>query len=163
MSVAAGGGASKIDKTKLNMYGLGGGILGIYLAHVLNMTTGTGYFSFLAGLGAIAAVVMGADAVRRVCAYGIGTGVPSIGMMAMGMGLVAAMFGLAVAGVAGPIIGIAIAMGFGYFVGSPRKQDHQDEHPGDGRGLDEPRRRWSVSLNRPQRCDIRADRLPGYA
>lgn len=117
MSVAAGGGASKIDKTKLNMYGLGGGILGIYLAHVLNMVTGTGYFSFLAGLGAIAAVVMGADAVRRVCAYGIGTGVPSIGMMAMGMGLVAAMFGLAVAGVAGPIIGIAIAMGFGYIVG----------------------------------------------
>lgn len=117
MSVAAGGGESKIDKTKLTMYGLGGGILGIYLAHVLNMITGTGYFSFLAGLGAIAAVLMGADAVRRVCAYGIGTGVPSIGMMAMGMGLVAAMFGLAVAGVAGPIIGVAIAMGFGYFVG----------------------------------------------
>ncbi|MDF0591196.1 tetrahydromethanopterin S-methyltransferase subunit MtrC [Candidatus Methanocrinis natronophilus] len=117
MSVAAGGGESKIDKTKLTMYGVGGGILGMYLAHVLNMLTGTGYFSFLAGLGAIAAVVMGADAVRRVCAYGIGTGVPSIGMMAMGMGLVAAMFGLAIAGVAGPIIGVAIAMGFGYLMG----------------------------------------------
>jgi tetrahydromethanopterin S-methyltransferase subunit C len=117
MSVAAGGGASKIDKTKLMMYGLGGGVLGIYLTHVLNEITGTGYFSFLAGLGVIAAVVMGADAVRRVCSYGIGTGVPSIGLMAMGMGLVAAMFGLSIGGVAGPIIGIAIAMGFGYGVG----------------------------------------------
>jgi len=117
MSVAAGGGESKIDKTKLMMYGLGGGVLGIYLTHVLNTITGTGYFSFLAGLGVIAAVVMGSDAVRRVCSYGIGTGVPSIGLMAMGMGLVAAWFGLSIGGVAGPIIGIAIAMGFGYFVG----------------------------------------------
>ncbi len=117
MSVAAGGGEAKIDKTKLNMYGLGGGILGIYLAHVLNDVTGTAYFSFLAGLGVIAAVVMGADATRRVCSYGIGTGVPSIGLMAMGMGLVAAMFGLSIGGVAGPIIGIAVSMGFGYFVG----------------------------------------------
>ncbi|HNR57293.1 MAG TPA: tetrahydromethanopterin S-methyltransferase subunit C, partial [Methanothrix sp.] len=41
MSVAAGGGAAKIDKTKLMMYGLGGGVLGIYLAHVLNEVTGT--------------------------------------------------------------------------------------------------------------------------
>ncbi|MFA7357245.1 MAG: tetrahydromethanopterin S-methyltransferase subunit C, partial [Methanothrix sp.] len=30
---------------------------------------------------------------------------------------VAAMFGLSIGGVAGPIIGIAVAMGFGYFVG----------------------------------------------
>ena len=117
MSVAAGGGASKIDKTKLMMYGLGGGVLGIYLAHVLNEVTGTDYFSFLAGLGVIAAIVMGADAVRRVCSYSIGTGVPSIGLMAMGMGLVAAMFGLSIGGVAGPIIGIAVSMGFGYVVG----------------------------------------------
>jgi len=47
MSVAAGGGEAKIDKTKLMMYGLGGGVLGIYLTHVLNTITGSGYFSFL--------------------------------------------------------------------------------------------------------------------
>jgi tetrahydromethanopterin S-methyltransferase subunit C len=117
MSVAAGGGASKIDKQKLTMYGVGGGVVGIYLAAILNMALDTGYFSFLAGLGVIAAVVMGADAVRRVCAYGIGTGVPSIGLMAMGMGLVVALFGLSIGGIAGPIIGIALAMAFGYFIG----------------------------------------------
>ncbi|MHC1595237.1 MAG: tetrahydromethanopterin S-methyltransferase subunit C, partial [Methanotrichaceae archaeon] len=75
MSVAAGGGKSKLDKKKLMMYGIGGGIVGIYLAGILNSTTDTNYFSFLAGLGVIAAIVMGSEAVRMVCAYGIGTGV----------------------------------------------------------------------------------------
>ncbi|MHC1631165.1 MAG: tetrahydromethanopterin S-methyltransferase subunit MtrC [Methanotrichaceae archaeon] len=117
MSVAAGGGFGKVDKQKLMIYGIGGGVIGMYLAEILNAALDTSYFSFLAGLGVIAAIVMGSDAVRRVCAYGIGTGVPSIGMMALGMGLVAAMFGLSVGGIVGPIIGIAIAMVFGYFIG----------------------------------------------
>jgi tetrahydromethanopterin S-methyltransferase subunit C len=41
-------------------------------------------------------VVWGAEAVRRVAKYGLGTGVPSIGQIAMGMGIIAAMFGLAI-------------------------------------------------------------------
>lgn len=117
MSVAAGGGESKIDKQKLMMYGIGGGVVGIYLASILNMALDTGYFAFLAGLGVIAAILMGSEAVRMVCAYGIGTGVPSIGLMAMGMGLVVALFGLSIGGIAGPIIGIVLAMAFGYFIG----------------------------------------------
>jgi tetrahydromethanopterin S-methyltransferase subunit C len=118
MSVAAGGGESKIDKKKLEIYGIAGGLIGIYLAAILNGALGTNWFSFLAGIGVIAAVVMGSDAVRRVCAYGIGTGVPSIGMLALGMGMVCAMFALAVGGIAGPIIGVVLGMAFGFFVGS---------------------------------------------
>jgi len=118
MSVAAGGGESKIDKKKLMIYGIGGGIAGIYLAGILNVALNTNYFSFLAGLGVIAAIVMGSEAVRMVCGYGIGTGVPSIGLMAMGMGLVAAMFGLSIGGMAGPIIGLIVAIVFGFFVGT---------------------------------------------
>jgi len=122
MSVAAGGGESKIDLKQLTIYGVGGGILSIYLASILNGALDTGYFAFLAGLGVIAAILMGSEAVRTVCAYGIGTGVPSIGLMAMGMGLVVALFGLSIAtsigfGIAGPIIGVILAMAFGYLIG----------------------------------------------
>ncbi len=117
MSVAAGGGASKIELKQLTIYGIAGGILGIYLTSILNGALDTGYFAFLAGLGVIAAILMGSEAVRTVCAYGIGTGVPSIGLMAMGMGLVVALFGLSIGGIAGPIIGVVLAMAFGYLIG----------------------------------------------
>ena len=53
-------------------------------------------FSFFGALGAICATIWGADAVRRVASYGLGTGVPSIGLLALGMGIVAALFGLSV-------------------------------------------------------------------
>ncbi|MBN1323277.1 MAG: tetrahydromethanopterin S-methyltransferase subunit C [Methanotrichaceae archaeon] len=117
MSVAAGGGApSKVEPMKLRIYGVVGGLVGIYLASLLGPMTGN-WASFIAALGVIPAVVLGANSVRRVCSYGIGTGVPSIGMLALGMGIVAAMFGLAIGGVIGPILGTAIAMGFGYLIG----------------------------------------------
>jgi len=65
---------------------------------------------------------MGANAVRRVCAYGIGTGVPSIGMLALGMGIIAVMFGLSMAEtigfpLLGPIIILIYAGVFGYIIG----------------------------------------------
>ena len=79
-------------------------------------------FSFIGAVAAIFAVVMGANAVRRVCAYGIGTGVPSIGMLALGMGIIAVMFGLSMAEtlgsvLLGPIIILIYAGVFGYIIG----------------------------------------------
>ena len=94
--------------------GVVGGLVGIYLAYFLNNMTGTAWFSFFAGLGAVLAVFWGADAVRRVASYGLGTGVPSIGMLSIGAGQVAVLLGLAVAKnynieVAGPIIALILA------------------------------------------------------
>jgi tetrahydromethanopterin S-methyltransferase subunit C len=94
--------------------GLVGGLIGIYLAYFLNNMTGTAWFSFFAGLGAVLAVFWGADAVRRVASYGLGTGVPSIGLLSLGAGQVAVLLGLAVAKnynieVAGPIIALILA------------------------------------------------------
>jgi len=104
------------------MYGLVGSIVGIYLGSILNSALNTEVFSFIGALAAIFAVVMGANSVRRVCAYGIGTGVPSIGMLALGMGIIAVMFGLSVAetlgfGMLGPIITLIYAGVFGYIIG----------------------------------------------
>ena len=71
-------------------------------------------------LGAMCAVLWGADAVRRVAKYGLGTGVPSIGQIAMGMGIVAAMFGLAIVKtniIAGPIVALVTASVIGFIIG----------------------------------------------
>ncbi len=119
---AAGGAPSAFDPKKLRIYGLVGSVVGIYLGAILNSALNTEVFSFIGAVAAIFAVVMGANAVRRVCAYGIGTGVPSIGMLALGMGIVAVMFGLSVAetlgfGMLGPIITLVYAGVFGYIIG----------------------------------------------
>jgi len=118
----AGGVPSAIDPKKLRMYGLVGSLVGIYLGAILNSALNTTAFSFLGAVAAIFAVLMGANAVRRVCAYGIGTGVPSIGMLALGMGIIAVMFGLSVAEalgfpLLGPIITLIYAAVFGYIIG----------------------------------------------
>jgi tetrahydromethanopterin S-methyltransferase subunit C len=99
---------------RLMIIGIIGALIGIYLANYLNSATSTAWFSFIAGLGAILAVYYGADAVRRVASYGLGTGVPSIGMLSLGAGQVAVLLGLAVAknynvAFAGPIIVLILA------------------------------------------------------
>ncbi len=71
----------------------------IYLTY-LNTVTGTQLFSFFGGLGAIAALIWGSSTIKRLCSYGIGTGVPSAGMLAFGSGVIAMLlatkFGIAV-------------------------------------------------------------------
>ena len=86
-----------IDWFTLAAVGIVGGLICIYAAVVLNAVFKVNYFAFVAAAGAILATVWGADAVRRICKYGIGTGVPSIGMLAFGMGLLSTLLGLKVA------------------------------------------------------------------
>lgn len=123
MSAAAGGTArAGLDPNQVITLGAVGGLAGIYLT-MLNQAMDTTIFSFLGGIGAIIAAVWGADAVRRVCSYGLGTGVPSIGMMALGMGIVASMFGLTlpevaeIPTVAGPVIAFIVAAIIGLIIG----------------------------------------------
>jgi len=96
------------------LIGILGGLILIYIASYLNSWTGTAWYSFIAALGAILAVYYGADAVRRVASYGLGTGVPSIAMLSFGAGQIAVLLGLAVAlnyniEVAAPIIALILA------------------------------------------------------
>ncbi|PWB52126.1 MAG: tetrahydromethanopterin S-methyltransferase subunit C [Candidatus Methanoperedenaceae archaeon] len=115
---------------QLMIFGIIGGLLGIYLTFLLPLigdkihgTIGEiiNTIAPVAGaLGAICAVMWGADAVRRVAKYGLGTGVPSIGQIAMGMGIIAAMFGLAIVKkniIAGPIVAVATASIIGFIIG----------------------------------------------
>jgi len=109
-----GSGEAKNKYPPQTVIGLGvvGGLIGIYAGHFLS-----GPLSFLGAIGAICAAVWGADAVRRVASYGLGTGVPSIGLLALGMGIVAALFGLSIGGVAGPIVTFIVACIIGLVIG----------------------------------------------
>jgi tetrahydromethanopterin S-methyltransferase subunit C len=117
----AGGG---LPPNKVIAIGVIGGLAGIYLT-MLNQTMNTTIFSVMGGIGSILAVVWGADAVRRVCSYGLGTGVPSIGMLALGMGIVAAIFGLIlpetgllpIPAILGPVISFIVAALIGLVIG----------------------------------------------
>lgn len=115
---------------QLLLIGIIGGLLGIYLTYLLPFAgdkIGGNPAIILAtiaptfgALGSICAVLWGADAVRRVAKYGLGTGVPSIGQIAMGMGIIAAMFGLAIVKtivLAGPIVALVTASILGFIVG----------------------------------------------
>ncbi len=112
-----GSGEAKMKYPPQTVIGLGvvGGLIGIYAGHFLAAMNPL--FSFIGALGAICATIWGADAVRRVASYGLGTGVPSIGLLALGMGIVAALFGLSIGGVAGPLIAFFIASIIGLVIG----------------------------------------------
>jgi tetrahydromethanopterin S-methyltransferase subunit C len=49
------------------------------------------------GVGMLLALLWGADSVRKTSKYGLGTGVPSIGVLAIGYGIIGALMGLAFA------------------------------------------------------------------
>ncbi len=113
----------KLEPKQLRIYGIVGSVVGIYLAAILNSARGTNVLSFLGSLAALFAVLWGANATRRICAYGLGTGVPSMGMLAIGMASVASLFGLNVAeqagfGIAGVIIALIASLIFGYIIGT---------------------------------------------
>ncbi len=125
MSAVEGGPATGgLPPNTIIAIGVIGGLAGIYLT-MLNQTMNTTIFSVMGGIGSIFAVVWGADAVRRVCSYGLGTGVPSIGMVALGMGVVAAIFGLIlpetgilpIPAILGPVISFIVAALIGLVIG----------------------------------------------
>ncbi|MHC1592613.1 MAG: tetrahydromethanopterin S-methyltransferase subunit MtrC [Methermicoccaceae archaeon] len=101
--------------------GIIGGLLGMYLVG-LNDILGVDAFAFFGGLAAICGAVWGADAVARISQYGLGTGIPSIGTLSVGMGIIASLFGLSVSHrmgfvLAGPIIALLTACGIGLIIG----------------------------------------------
>lgn len=115
---------------QLMLIGIIGGLIGIYLTYLVPLVgqKAGGQIALIlqtiapaaGALGGICSVLWGADAVRRVAKYGLGTGVPSIGQIAMGMGIVAAMFGLAIVKtvvLAGPIVALVTASVIGFMIG----------------------------------------------
>lgn len=96
-----------IPHNTLLAVGIVGSIICIYLTY-LNTITGLELFSFFGGLGAVIALIWGTSTIKRLCSYGIGTGVPSAGMVAFGAGIIAMLLGTKF-GIASPIAALIIA------------------------------------------------------
>ncbi|MCM2465601.1 tetrahydromethanopterin S-methyltransferase subunit MtrC [Methanoculleus oceani] len=115
MSVKIEVGAGGIPHNQILIYGLVGSLVLIYLTY-LNTVTNTQYFAFFGGLAAVAALIWGTDTIKHLCSYGLGTGVPSAGMIALGSGVVGALFG-ATTGILAPIVAIIVAAIIGAVAG----------------------------------------------
>lgn len=120
MSVAGGGSSESAISAELMLaLGIIGGLVGIYLVS-FNPVLGP----LLASLGAVCAIIWGADAIRRVASYGLGTGVPSIGYMSLSIGIIGALAGIGIVAsslfkglaILGPILALVFAMIIGLIV-----------------------------------------------
>jgi tetrahydromethanopterin S-methyltransferase subunit C len=87
----------------------------LYLTY-LNVLTGTQLFSFFGGLAVVAALIWGSHTIKVLCSYGIGTGVPSAGMIAFGSGVIAMLLATRF-GMLAPIVALILAAVIGFILG----------------------------------------------
>ncbi len=87
----------------------------IYLTY-LNAFTNTEMFSFFGGLAVVSALIWGSHTIKVLCSYGIGTGVPSAGMIAFGSGVIAMLLATKF-GMMAPIAALVLAAVIGFILG----------------------------------------------
>ena len=104
-----------IPHTKIMVAGLICTIVCLYLSY-LNVATGTKMFSFFGGLAVVAALIWGSHTIKVLCSYGIGTGVPSAGMIAFGSGVIAMLLATKF-GIAAPIVALVLGAVIGFILG----------------------------------------------
>lgn len=131
MSHGGGGHASELyPEDQVLVVGAILSIVGIYIAHFASQAGYPQISMLLGGFLAAAATVAGANTTRKVAAYGLGTGVPSIGMVSLGMGTISALAGVLLASAliknfglpheviySIPIIVVVVSVVLGYIVG----------------------------------------------
>ena len=115
MTVKMEASSGALSENTLMIYGIVVALVGTYLTY-LNVVTGMAVFSFFGGIGAIAAIWWGSDAIKHLCSYGLGTGVPSAGMVAFGAGSIAMIAGTKF-GMASPIVTLILAAIIGAVIG----------------------------------------------
>jgi len=111
IEVIAGG----VPHDKIMIAGLVSTIVCIYLTY-LNAFTNTQMFSFFGGLAVVAALIWGSHTIKVLCSYGIGTGVPSAGMIAFGSGIIAMLLATKF-GMLAPIVALVLAAIIGFILG----------------------------------------------
>ena len=104
-----------IPHNNIMIAGLVGTLVCIYLTY-LNVVTNTQMFAFFGGLAVVTALIWGSHTIKVLCSYGIGTGVPSAGMIAFGSGVIAMLLATKF-GVAAPIAALVLAAVIGFILG----------------------------------------------
>jgi len=97
--------------------GLLAALVCIYLGAGLNSMFNTYVFSFFGGLAAVAAIIWGSNTIKGLCSYGIGTGVPSVGMIALGSGVIAMLMATRFSWYLAPIVLVIVAVIIGAIIG----------------------------------------------
>lgn len=101
-----------IPHSKILIAGFVGTLVCLYLTYL----THTGMFAFFGGLAAVIALIWGSHTIKVLCSYGIGTGVPSAGMIAFGSGAIAFLFATKF-DMAAPIVAVVLAAVVGFILG----------------------------------------------
>jgi len=104
-----------VPHNKIMIAGLVSTLVCIYLTY-LNAFTNTEMFSFFGGLAVVAALIWGSHTIKVLCSYGIGTGVPSAGMIAFGSGVIAMLLATKF-GMLAPIVALVLAAVIGFILG----------------------------------------------
>ena len=104
-----------VPHTKIIAAGIIVTLICLYLSY-LNVLTGTQRFSFFGGLAVVAALIWGSHTIKVLCSYGIGTGVPSAGMISFGSGVIAMLLATKF-GVAAPVVALILAAVIGLILG----------------------------------------------
>jgi len=104
-----------IPHQKIMIGGLVSTLVCLYLTY-LNVLTNTEIFAFFGGLAMITALIWGSHTIKVLCSYGIGTGVPSAGMIAFGSGVIAMLLATKF-GMAAPIVALVLAAVIGFILG----------------------------------------------
>ena len=106
-----------IPHNTIMIAGLVSTLVCLYLTY-LNVFTNTEMFSFFGGLAVVSALIWGSHTIKVLCSYGIGTGVPSAGMIAFGSGVIAMLLATKpVFGMAAPIVALILAAVIGFILG----------------------------------------------
>lgn len=104
-------------------------VISAIIAMVIVIIPGTWVPSWVKAIGIIFAFLWGADSVRKTAKYGLGTGVPSIGILATGYGVIGGILAVVLVkffmvkmelgyiSYAGAVIGVLIMGGIGYISG----------------------------------------------
>jgi tetrahydromethanopterin S-methyltransferase subunit C len=104
-----------VPHNKIMIAGIVSTLVCLYLTY-LNVLTGTEMFSFFGGLAVVAALIWGSHTIKVLCSYGIGTGVPSAGMIAFGSGVIAMLLATKF-GIMAPIVAAVLAAIIGFILG----------------------------------------------
>jgi len=97
--------------------GLVASLVCIYLGAGLNLMFNAYTFSFFGGLAAVAAIYWGSNTIKTLCSYGIGTGVPSVGMISLGSGVIAMLIATRFSWYIAPIVLVIVAVIIGAIIG----------------------------------------------
>ncbi|HJJ26636.1 MAG TPA: tetrahydromethanopterin S-methyltransferase subunit C, partial [Methanocorpusculum sp.] len=89
MSVKVEASAGGVPHNTVMLIGAVIALVSLYIGIAGNYLLGVDFFAVFGGIAVIGALVWGNSTIKKLCSYGIGTGVPSAGMLAFGAGTAA--------------------------------------------------------------------------